>query len=274
MHLIYNKIFLEHRTRNHPENPERLVYFQGHPETEIMNGERFLKLVHTNKYIERVKEASSMREDLEQETQTSKRSYEVACYAVGATLMAAQQNGFALVRPPGHHASANSASGFCIFNNMAIVAKYLAYQGKKVFIFDFDLHHGDGTESLVMGDKSIVYFSTHQSDHYPGTGKHPKKNCFNFPLKKGTDDEAYIDLLYKELMPRIEDFKPDIIGLSAGFDAYIKDFGYLDSRGGMKLTTASYEEIRKIIKPYAHFAVLEGGYNPESVRDGVKVFLR
>lgn len=272
MRLIFNKIFLEHDTGFHPENKDRLKLFLDTPETQIENGEKFLRLAHTEEYINRVKAVCEKGEMLDYDTPTSPRSYEVACYAVGAVILACENKGFALVRPPGHHASASRGAGFCLFNNMAIAAKYLAEKGKRVFIVDFDLHHGNGTEDIVFGDERILYFSTHQSPFYPGTGLASRGNCINVPLSYGTSDEEYMKILETEMVPAINAFKPDVIGLSAGFDAYIKDFNFLNPAGGFQLTLKSYQMIRDIINPYPHFAVLEGGYNPESIKEGVDVF--
>jgi len=274
MKLIYNKIFLEHDTGNHPENKERLKYFYDLKDSEIKNGEEFIELVHSKDYINQIKECSSNGISIDPDTILSKRSYEVSCYAVGASIKAAEEEGFALVRPPGHHACYNRAMGFCIFNNMAIVVKHLVNQGKKVFVLDFDLHHGNGTQSILENEKNAFYFSLHQSPLYPGTGLMSGKNYINIPLKVGTEDEEYIKVLNGRLIPALERFNPDVIGVSAGFDSYIKDYRYMNPMGGFRLTRKSYEEIDKITKRHKRFFLLEGGYNPLSIKEGVEVFIR
>ena len=272
MKLIYNKIFLQHDI-DHPENKNRLYYFKNLIDTKIENGERYLELVHSPSYINFVKEACKREAPLDPDTMICKRSYEVACYAVGAAILAAKENGFALVRPPGHHASHDKAGGFCIFNNIAIATKFLLKKGKRVFILDFDLHHGNGTQEIFLGEKNVLYFSLHQSPLYPGTGLESEKNCINIPLPFGTEDAEYVNELERKLIPTLRKFKPDIVGVSAGFDGYYKDFCYMNPSAGFKLTKKSYEKIKEILKPYKTFFVLEGGYNPESIREGVKVFL-
>ena len=274
MKIIYNKIFLEHNTGDHPENKDRLKFFFSLPDNKIPYGEEYLKLAHAKEHISHVKDMCNKGLSLDLDTPTCNKSYNVACYAVGATIMAAEKSGFALVRPPGHHATRYSSMGFCLFNNMAIAAKYLASNGKMVFIIDFDIHHGNGTQDIVIGDNKIVYFSTHQSPAYPGSGLKSEQNCINIPLKYGTNDEDYIKALENNLLPALERFNPDIIGLSAGFDSYIKDFDYMNPALGFKLTRKSYEKIKEIVKGYKVFAVLEGGYNPESIKEGVEVFTK
>lgn len=274
MELIYNSIFLEHDTGEHPENASRLKHFKGVKETDVPNGEKYLELAHSRKYIDYVIKRCEQEGFLDADTLVSKRSYEVACYAVGATIMAAEQEAFALVRPPGHHACADRGMGFCIFNNIAITTKYLVKKGKNVFVFDFDLHHGNGTQEILEGEPNTFYFSLHQSPCYPGTGRSSGKNYINIPLQIGTGDEDYIKKLEGKLLPALEKFKPDIVGVSAGFDSYHKDFCYMNPGAGFRLTEKSYEKIKEILKPYKTFYVLEGGYNPESIKEGVDILIK
>lgn len=271
MKLIYNKIFLEHDIV-HPENKQRLSRFTELKDTGVENGEKYLELVHTRSLIETVKEASKTGMSLDGDTLTCRRTYEVACYAAGAAVKAAAEGAFALVRPPGHHASSDRSAGFCVFNNIAIAAKYLLNKNKKVFILDFDLHHGNGTQDILMGEENLVYLSLHQSPQYPGTGLRDEGNCKNITFGFGAADDEYIRALEEKLVPALEEFNPDIVGVSAGFDGYYKDLGYMNPTAGFKLTKLSYKRIRDILKPYKSFYLLEGGYNPESIYEGVSVF--
>lgn len=271
MKLIFNKIFLEHNTGIHPENKNRFSLFKNLKDSELEPGEKYLKLAHTEGYIQQVKEYSKNELPLDADTPTSKKSYEAACYAVSASILASKNLAFALVRPPGHHAAKNQGMGFCLFNNMAITAKYNAKQNKKIFILDIDIHHGNGTEDIVKGDKNILYASLHQSPLYPGTGLKSTENCINIPLPPGTRDEQYIKALETHIAPTLKRFNPDLVGVSAGFDAYYKDVGYV-AGNYFFLTGKTYKRIKQLLEPYKVFYVLEGGYNPESVYEGVKFF--
>src|SRR3989338_6277558 len=169
MEFIYNKIFLKHEKSKHPENPERLAYFDKHlKETKIENGEKYLKLVYNQDYIRLIKEHSEKESYLDADTYTNKYSYEAACYAVGEAILAAKENNFSLARPPGHHAAANKAMGFCLFNNIAIAVKKLVAEGKRVLIIDFDGHHGNGTQDIFYSINKVLYLSMHQFPAYPG----------------------------------------------------------------------------------------------------------
>ncbi len=118
-----------------------------------------------------------------------------------------------------------------------------------------------------------MYLSLHQSPQYPGTGLRDEENCINVPLEFGTADDEYIKALEDRLVPALEEFSPDIVGVSAGFDGYYKDMGYMNPTAGFRLTKLSYKRIRDILKPYKCFYLLEGGYNPESIYEGVNVFI-
>jgi acetoin utilization deacetylase AcuC-like enzyme len=270
MKLVYHPDFLLHESSiGHPENPGRLglVLDEGYDFVEpCKDGEKCLGLVHDRDYVNTVRILSSQGVSLDMDTYTCRKSYRVACLAVGAAIKAADVDGFALLRPPGHHAP---YGGFCLFNNMAIVARYLAKKGKRVMIFDWDLHHGNGTQDLVKGEEDILYFSTHQSPCYPGTGLESEGNAINIPLAPGSGDGEYVRAVEDRLASALERFQPDVVGVSAGFDSYYKDIGWVGG-ASLNLTTRSYELILDLIKEYRVFFLLEGGYNPESVADGVR----
>jgi len=272
MKLVFNRKFLGHENKGHPENAERLSSFKDCKNSEIENGEKYLSLIYSQDYIHKIKLLCEKELPYNVDTPCFKDSYETACYAVGASILAAKINGFALVRPPGHHAGVAHGGGFCLFNNIAIATQYLLNKGKRVFIVDFDLHLGDGTHEIFDGVDNVFYFSTQQGGIFPGA-KPVTKNCFNVDFDYGVDDEEYIKILDKYLVPLIKKFKPDVVGLSAGFDSYYKDLNYLGLSAGFRLTKKSYERIKEIVSGYGCFAVLEGGYNPESIKEGVEIFI-
>lgn len=264
MKLIYNKIFLSHYTGDHPENKKRLKAFGDLPETEIENGEKYLNLVHSKKYIEYIKEICQKEKTLNSDIVVSKKSYQVACFAVGASVMASNQNDFALVRPSGHHAGFQKPQGFCLFNNIAIAVKRLIRQGKKVFIFDFDGHFGNGTAKIFYDSKDALYLSVHQYPAYPGKGwvdeigqKEGRGYTINIPLLPQSGDDLFVQSL-KDFLIVIKQFKPDVIAVSAGFDGH-----HADPLLDLNYSINSFYEVGKILSDNFKniFAVLEGGYN-------------
>lgn len=278
MNIIYNKIFLDHYSKyEHPERPERLLAFGNLEQSEIENGEKYLNLVYEKAYIEKIKNASEKEINLDPDTYTNSKSYEVACYAVGASIKAAKQNDFALIRPPGHHASQNKAMGFCLFNNIATAAKWLNERGKKVFIIDFDGHHGNGTQEIFYKSDKVLYLSAHQFPAYPGTGwlneigeGRGKYFNINIPMPAYSSDDIFIDILSK-MIPMIKNqYKPDVVAVSAGFDGH-KDDPLLQ----LNLTSNSYYEVGKLLSSNFRniFACLEGGYNTEVLPHCVSAFL-
>ncbi len=273
MKLYTNSAFLEHETGNHPENVSRLQAFQGMKSTPASDGYKLVKTVHEFDYVDAVALCAEKQVRLSDDTPLSSKSFDAACLAAGLSVKASQDNAFALVRPPGHHAFAGYGHGFCLFNNVAIASLFQARQGKRVFVLDFDLHHGDGTESLLRGKLNVFYASLHQHSIFPGTGMKSFDNVLNVPLAGGTRDTQYIAALEKKIVPALKQFKPDLIALSAGFDGYYKDQNWLGEGIGFALTKRSYEFIREMVAPFPNFSVLEGGYHPDSVKEGVSVFV-
>ncbi len=264
MKIIYNPIFLEHDTGYHPENANRLKALGELKRTEFESGEKYLELVHDRNYIGMVRKASAREEALDPDTVTSLKSYECAVYAVGAAVEAARTQGFAVVRPPGHHAYPHYASGFCLFNNIAIAVQNLVTQGKKVFILDFDGHCGDGTEYFFYSTDQVLYLSIHQYPAFPGKGyvndmgsEKGKGYTINVPLPPGSSDDLYLESLLT-LLPVVHQFKPDVVAVSAGFDAH-----HSDPLLNLNLSANVFYETGKILRNEFSqvFAVLEGGYN-------------
>lgn len=288
---IYHPDYHKHQTGNHPENPRRLeviveILHQTGMWSQLVEIPPFLAeveqiaRVHSLSYIQMVEALCRQGGGyLEADTVVSPASFEVARLAVGGVLAAAEavwrgevENALALIRPPGHHACFNHGMGFCIFNNVAVAVRHLQnkYQLKRIFIIDWDVHHGNGTQEIFYSDPQVFYFSFHQYPHYPGTGRISEigsgegtgYTC-NFPLPAGSGTAQYLSLTKKELLPRIEKFLPEIIFISAGFDSHAAD-----PLGGMRLSVAGYEALTDVIKGVAEkvcqgkiISVLEGGYH-------------
>ncbi|MDH5399317.1 MAG: histone deacetylase [Cyclobacteriaceae bacterium] len=266
MRLIYNKIFLDHDTGMHPESQKRLMALGDLKEVPVINGEEYLGLVHRADYIKTVQEASRTNQRMDQDTITSTGSYAAAVHAVGAAIMASETQDFAAIRPPGHHAYPSRASGFCLFNNIAIAVQKLVNEGKRVMILDFDGHLGDGTYHIFKETNKVLFWSLHQYPGYPGGGSEDdigtgagRGFSVNVPLPPHSGDDVFKNAI-ERFMPVARQFAPDVVAVSAGFDAHQSD-PLLD----LRLSVNMYYDIGKLLaKEFTNvFAVLEGGYELE-----------
>ncbi len=304
--FVYDDIYLEHKTTpDHPERPERLVEIVKRLKAEGVYSELlklkpapadldWIKTVHSPEYIERARR--SCENDVgyldSLDVPISARSYEAALLAAGGMLAAVDAvmekkiaNAFCAVRPPGHHALEDQAMGFCIFNNVAIGAKYLRkkYDLSKVLIVDWDVHHGNGTQAAFYDDPTVLYFSVHQYPFYPGTGSRAERGSgkgsnytINVPLPAGSGDSIYLDAFEEELQPAALDFSPDFVLISAGFDAHENDL-----LGQMGITAKGYARLTEIVNAIAQkccqgrlVSILEGGYHLGGLAASVESHIR
>jgi len=304
--LVYHPAYLEHDMgAGHPESPNRLRAIMQRLE-ESGTAARLLKIeprlaedewitqVHTPGYVASLKRAAPVRGrvSLDQDTSMSPGSLTAAYLAAGGALAAVDaimegqvNHVFCAVRPPGHHAEAGRAMGFCLLNNVAIAARYLQnkYGLTRVLIVDWDVHHGNGTQHSFEDDPSVLFFSTHQYPHYPGTGRGTERGkgagegfTINVPMEAGEGDEEYRAVFHKTLVPAADTFKPEFVIISAGFDAH-KD----DPLASMGLTEAGYAELTEIVagiaKRHANgrmLSSLEGGYNLTALAASVEAHVK
>jgi acetoin utilization deacetylase AcuC-like enzyme len=304
--FLYDAIYLKHDTGvGHPERPERLTAIVDRLEQKgvLQNLVRlkpapasleWITTVHTAEYVERVRKScqAGARYVDTPDAPTSRDSYEVALYAVGGVQSAIDavmdgrvKNAFCAIRPPGHHALRDKSMGFCLFNNVAIAAKYLQKKHKlrQVLIVDWDVHHGNGTQAMFYDDPTVFYFSTHQSPFYPGTGSADEKGAGNglgftrnVPLAAGCGDAEYKKVFLEVLKPAAAAFQPDFVLVSAGFDSAKGDL-----LGRMNVTPEGFAELTRIVKgiaeQYCHgrlVTLLEGGYNLESLAASAEAHVR
>ncbi len=299
--LVVDPCFEEHDTGpGHPERPERLRRIrQALVESKLVERCRMIELesaddamigrVHDEAHIRRVEQACRDGETLidSMDTAICADSERVARLAAGSTVALARavargelKRGFAAVRPPGHHAERDLAMGFCLFNNVAVIARELtANEGlSRILIVDWDVHHGNGTQHIFEGDADVFYFSLHQWPLYPGTGAAGEKGkgagegaTLNCPLPPGAGDAAFLGVLRDRLVPAADRFRPDFVLISAGFDAHVSD-----PLAGLSVTTEAYREATKILLDLADrhadgrvVSLLEGGYDLDALAESV-----
>lgn len=299
--LFIDELFLKHDTgKYHPETSDRLKHIEEQFHKKqlfhqfISLPKRFatiedIELVHNRFYIEYVKELSNKGGGyLDGDTPVSKHSYEAALLAAGSGLQAVDDilknnldAAILLVRPPGHHSLKGRGMGFCLFNNIAIAARYALKKGiKKIVILDWDVHHGNGTQDEFYNEKEVLFISIHQYPFYPGTGAideigegHGKNYTLNIPMQRGSSDHDYKNAFEKRIIPKIIEYEPQLILISAGFDAH-----KMDPLGGIELSTSMYEwmteKILNIAKQCCNGRVisfLEGGYSLPALAESVQV---
>ena len=307
--LLTHPVFLEHDTGpGHPERPDRMRAIDKVLEHEIFQTpalareeaplrddvEQWIALAHPQSYIDAIKAARPKPGEgpvhLDGDTLLSSGSWEAALRAVGAGLRAVDAvldkssgfaNAFCQVRPCGHHAETARAMGFCIFNNVAVAAMYARkkHGAERVAVVDFDVHHGNGTQDIFWSDKDLFFASTHQMPLYPGTGALGETgvgNIFNAPLRPGDGGEPFREAMESRILPALRNFGPDLVLISAGFDAH-RD----DPLANLQLVESDFawatEALAEVARRQAHgrvVSMLEGGYNLTGLARSVAVHVK
>jgi acetoin utilization deacetylase AcuC-like enzyme len=294
--------YRDHRSpRDHPEHPDRLAAVGAAIQARADRLERLapreasadeILRVHSRAHLDRVAEAARRAPcQLDPDTYVSAESFEVARLAAGGAIELArrvaggrQESGLAAVRPPGHHAEAGRAMGFCLFNNVAIAARALQAEdgAERILILDWDVHHGNGTQHYFEEDASVLYTSLHQFPYYPGTGGAGEAgrgkgagSTVNIPMPAGCGDAEYLGALQRILVPAARDFRPEIVLVSCGFDAH-RD----DPIAAMRVSDEGYRAMTALVRALADDLcqgrlafVLEGGYSASGLRGGTAALL-
>ena len=297
---VYDPIYLEHDTGQHVEIAGRLEAVISHLEQTGLKQQlelikpraastEELSLVHHKQHVSHIQDMAEKGGGwLDLDTVMSPNSYEAATYAAGGVIRATEAvmdgevgSAFALVRPPGHHATTQRAMGFCLFNNVAIATKYALakYQLERTLIIDFDVHHGNGTQDAFYDRPQVLYISTHQYPHYPGTGSIEetgggvaKGTTVNIPLPAGCGNAEYLEVFEQVIVPVARRFNPQLVLVSAGYDSH-----WADGIAQMQVSVAGFARMVSIIKGLADelcsgrlVFTLEGGYNLSVLADSVK----
>ena len=298
--FVYDPVYLKHDTGQHVENAERLEAIISHLEQTHLKPQltlikpraasiKEIALVHQEQYIAHIQDmAQRGGGGLDADTVMSPGSYEAALYAAGGAIKAAEavmdgevDSAFALVRPPGHHAVFQQAMGFCLFNNVAIAAKYALarYRLDRALIIDFDVHHGNGTQDAFYDNPQVLYISTHESPLYPGTGRLEETGSgagrgttVNIPLPAGSGDAEYLQVFEQIIAPVARRFDPRLILVSAGYDSH-----WADELALMQVSATGFGQMVRIIQGLADELCrgrlvfsLEGGYNLTALAASVK----
>ncbi|MEO6223048.1 MAG: histone deacetylase [Vicinamibacterales bacterium] len=300
MILISSPRFSSHSPPpGHPERMERGGVFEAIAKTFAGAGGNVVEpraatreelvRIHTAPYLDSIEALAGRAAVLDEDTFMSPESSEVASLAAGATIDAARhawttgEAAMALVRPPGHHAEPHKAMGFCLYSNIALAAAALRADGvERVAIVDFDVHHGNGTQAAFYEDPSVLFVSSHQYPYWPGSGAATERGAgagvgatLNIPLAAGATDADVLKQYERQVIPALEDFRPQVLLVSAGYDAH-----ELDPLGGLRMTTAGFYEISALVAQAGRrlcggriAVVTEGGYHLTALREGIEAMI-